>query len=150
MQLLSPAFDYGKAIPKKYTCQGAGISPPLIFKDVPKEAKSIALIMEDPDVPKNLREDGLWIHWIVYNLSPMITELAEGANIYAVQGLNTSGKACYEGPCPPDRQHRYYLSSYALDTILPAEENVTKDQLLEVMEGHIIDTAELMGTYDKS
>ncbi|SYX09349.1 hypothetical protein,putative kinase inhibitor protein,Phospholipid-binding protein,Raf kinase inhibitor-like protein, YbhB/YbcL family,Phosphatidylethanolamine-binding protein [Chlamydia poikilotherma] len=150
MQLLSPAFDYGKPIPKKYTCQGVNISPPLIFKDVSLEAKSIALIVEDPDVPKSLRADGLWTHWVVYNLSPTITELAEGASIFAVQGLNTSGKACYEGPCPPDRQHRYFFYCYALDTILPAEENVTRDQLLEVMENHVVDSAELMGTYEKS
>ncbi|WP_348663245.1 YbhB/YbcL family Raf kinase inhibitor-like protein [Chlamydia vaughanii] len=150
MQLLSPEFSYGQPIPRKYTCQGLDISPPLTFNEVPPEAQSLALLVEDPDVPKNLRADGLWIHWIVYNLSASITNLAEGANIFAVQGLNTSGKAGYQGPCPPDGKHRYFFYLYALGTILPEAENVTKDQLLEVMEGHILETAELMGTYEQS
>ncbi|WP_100934250.1 YbhB/YbcL family Raf kinase inhibitor-like protein [Candidatus Chlamydia corallus] len=150
MQLLSPAFAYGRPIPQKYTCQGAGISPPLTFIDVPDTAKSLALIVEDPDVPKEIRSDGLWIHWIVYNLSTTITDLAEGAEIFAVQGLNTSGKPVYEGPCPPDRQHRYFFTLFALNVVLPEEENVTWDQLYEAMENHIIEQAELMGTYEKS
>ncbi|AAD19015.1 hypothetical protein CpB0906 [Chlamydia pneumoniae TW-183] len=150
MQLLSPAFAYGAPIPKKYTCQGAGISPPLTFVDVPGAAQSLALIVEDPDVPKEIRSDGLWIHWIVYNLSTTITNLAEGAEIFAVQGLNTSGKPVYEGPCPPDKQHRYFFTLFALDVVLPEEENVTRDQLYEAMEFHIIEQAELMGTYEKS
>ncbi|SPN73989.1 hypothetical protein,putative kinase inhibitor protein,Phospholipid-binding protein,Raf kinase inhibitor-like protein, YbhB/YbcL family,Phosphatidylethanolamine-binding protein [Chlamydia serpentis] len=150
MQLLSPAFAYGRAIPKKYTCQGEGISPPLTFVDVPSAANSLALIVEDPDVPKEIRSDGLWIHWIVYNLSTTITNLAEGAEIFAVQGLNSSGKAAYEGPCPPDRQHRYFFTLFALDIVLPEEENVTRNQLYEAMEHHIIEQAELMGTYEKS
>lgn len=150
MQILSPVFSYGQPIPAKYTCQGVGISPPLIFEDVPAEAQSLALIMEDPDVPSNVREDGLWIHWIVYNLSPSISRLAEGAQIFAIQGLNTAGETVYQGPCPPDRKHRYYFYLYALNTILPEEDNVTKEQLLEVMEGKILATAELMGTYEQS
>lgn len=150
MQLLSPEFSYGQPIPRKYTCQGLDISPPLIFSEVPTETKSLALLVEDPDVPSHVRSDGLWIHWIVYNLSPSITNLAEGANIFAVQGLNTSGGACYQGPCPPDKKHRYFFYLYALDTILPEEENVMKEQLLEAMEGHVLETAELMGTYEKS
>ncbi|WP_407473232.1 YbhB/YbcL family Raf kinase inhibitor-like protein [Chlamydia pneumoniae] len=150
MQLLSPAFAYGAPIPKKYTCQGAGISPPLTFVDVPGAAQSLALIVEDPDVPKEIRSDGLWIHWIVYNLSTTITNLAEGAEIFAVQGLNTSGKPVYEGPCPPDKQHRYFFTLFALDVVLPEEENVTRDQLYEAMEFHIIEQAELVGTYEKS
>ncbi|ANG65954.1 YbhB/YbcL family Raf kinase inhibitor-like protein [Chlamydia gallinacea] len=150
MQLLSPEFSYGQPIPRKYTCQGLDISPPLIFSEVPSEAKSLALLVEDPDVPSYVRKDGLWIHWIVYNLSPSITNLAEGANIFAVQGLNTSGSVGYQGPCPPDKKHRYFFYLYALDVILPEEENVTKEQLLEVMEGHVLETAELMGTYEQS
>ncbi|EPP34507.1 hypothetical protein CP10139811_0612 [Chlamydia ibidis] len=150
MELLSPAFAYGHPIPRKYTCQGVEVSPPLTFVDVPSSAASLALIVEDPDVPKNIRPDGLWIHWVVYNLSPSITNLAEGANIFAIQGLNTSGKACYQGPCPPDKKHRYFFYLYALDTILPEAENVSRDQLLEIMEGHVVATAELMGVYEQS
>lgn len=150
MQILSPAFSYGQPIPTKYTCQGVGISPPLIFEDVPAEAQSLALIMEDPDVPSNVREDSLWIHWIVYNLSPSISHLAEGAQIFAIQGLNTAGETVYQGPCPPDKKHRYYFYLYALNTILPEEDKVTKEQLLEAMEGKILATAELMGTYEQS
>lgn len=150
MELKSPAFSYGQPIPSKYTCQGINVSPPLTFIDVPAEAKSLVLIVEDPDVPAHVREDGLWIHWLVYNLSPEIQNLAEAANIFAVQGLNTSGNAKYEGPCPPDRKHRYFFYLYALDTILPEEEGVTRDQLLEIIEDHILATAELMGTYEQS
>lgn len=150
MQLLSSAFSYGQPIPRKYSCQGLDISPPLSFQDIPVGAKSLALIVEDPDVPTSVREDGLWIHWIVYNLSVTITNLAEGAHIFAIQGLNTSGEARYQGPCPPDKKHRYFFYLHALDVILPEAENVKKEQLLEVMEGHILATAELMGTYEKS
>ncbi|ANH78674.1 YbhB/YbcL family Raf kinase inhibitor-like protein [Candidatus Chlamydia sanziniae] len=150
MQLLSPAFTFGHPIPKKYTCQGIEISPPLTFLDIPPQAQSLALIVEDPDVPKEIRSDGLWIHWVVYNLSTSISNLAEGADIFAVQGLNTSGKIGYQGPCPPDKQHRYFFILYALDTILPEEQNVTRNQLHEVMEGHVIAEAELMGTYQQS
>lgn len=106
MQLTSQAFSYGRPIPKKYSCQGVGISPPLSFSDVPREAKSLVLIVEDPDVPPSVREDGLWIHWIVYNLSPAVSNLAEGAQIFAVQGLNTAGEIGYCPPCPPDAKHR--------------------------------------------
>mgnify|MGYP003467094888 FL=1 len=150
MQLLSPAFAFGRPIPRKYTCQGLNISPPLTFEGVPPQAVSLALIVEDPDVPKEVRSDGLWIHWVVFNLSPNIVNLVEGATIYAMQGLNTSGKAEYQGPCPPDRQHRYFFTLYALDTLLPQEEEVTRDQLLEAMQDHIIAQAELMGTYEQS
>ncbi len=150
MELKSPSFSYGQPIPSKYTCQGINVSPPLTFIDVPAEAKSLVLIVEDPDVPAHVREDGLWIHWLVYNLSPEIQNLAEAANIFAVQGLNTAGNAKYEGPCPPDRKHRYFFYLYALDTILPEEEGVTRDQLLEIIEDHILATAELMGTYEQS
>lgn len=149
MELLSQAFSYGRPIPAKYTCQGVNISPPLTFEEIPEEAQSLALVVEDPDVPPDVREDGLWVHWVVYNLSPEIRHLAEGATIFAVQGVNTSGEAAYQGPCPPDKKHRYYFYLYALDVILPEEVGVTRDQLLEVMEGHIIATAELMGTYEK-
>ncbi|WP_201456371.1 YbhB/YbcL family Raf kinase inhibitor-like protein [Chlamydia sp. 17-3921] len=150
MQLLSSAFTFGRPIPKKYTCQGLDISPPLTFEGVPSQAVSLALIVEDPDVPKEIRSDGLWVHWVVFNLSPTIVNLAEGAVIYAMQGLNTSGKAIYQGPCPPDRQHRYYFNLYALDVVLPQEQDVTRDQLLEAMQNHIIEHAELMGTYEQS
>ena len=149
MQLSSQAFSYGRPIPKKYSCQGVGISPPLSFSGVPKEAKSLALIVEDTDVPAHVREDGLWVHWIVYNLSPMVANLAEGAQIFAVQGLNTAGEIGYCPPCPPDAKHRYYFYVYALDVVLPEEEGVTKEQLLEAMEGHVLATAELMGTYEQ-
>lgn len=149
MQLTSQAFSYGRPIPKKYSCQGVGISPPLSFSDVPREAKSLVLIVEDPDVPPSVREDGLWIHWIVYNLSPVVSNLAAGAQIFAVQGLNTAGEIGYCPPCPPDAKHRYYFYAYALDVVLSDEEGVTKEQLLEAMDGHIIATAELMGTYEK-
>lgn len=150
MKIISPAFEHGQSIPKAYTCDGKNISPPLTFVDVPPEAKSLALIVDDPDVPKNLRSDGLWIHWLVWDIPPSITEIPEGTKPPGVVGQNTSGTSGYTGPCPPDREHRYFFKLYALDTILTEAKIATKDDLEKAMNGrHVIETAELMGRYNR-
>lgn len=151
MKITSPVFAYGQSIPKKYTCQGLDISPPLTILDVPPGTKSLALIMEDPDVPPHIREDGLWVHWVVYNIPPTQHEAYEGTSDWGQFGVNTSGACQYQGPCPPDRMHRYFFHVFALDRTFdfPQDKIITRDLLLSAMEGHILDRAELMGVYEQ-
>ncbi|MFZ0564961.1 MAG: YbhB/YbcL family Raf kinase inhibitor-like protein, partial [Chlamydiales bacterium] len=138
MQLKSPVFEKGSTIPRKYTCQGIDVSPPLEIADVPAEAKSLALIMDDPDVPESVRKDGMWVHWVVYNIEPSIKGIEEGTQSLGTFGKNTGNQNRYMGPCPPDREHRYFFKLYALDTSLSLGSGATKEELLKAMEGHII------------
>lgn len=152
MKLTSSAFSDGETVPSKYSCDGDRfLSPPLEFKDVPKESKSLILIMEDPDVPKEIREDRLFVHWVLYNISPDTKTIDEGESVGMV-GLNTRGEARYTGPCPPSEyepsEHRYIFTLYALDTILDLEE-ATKESILQASQDHVLDTAVLMGRYKK-
>lgn len=145
----SPAFDHMDFIPKKYTCDGVGISPPLRFDNVPDTAVSLVLIMEDPDVPRNLRVDGMWDHWMVWNISPHVHEISEGETIEGIYGTTTSGTCAYVPPCPPDAEHRYFFTLYALDALLSLEEGATKDELCRVMNEHVIEQSTLIGVYCK-
>ncbi len=149
MQLTSPAFDDGGSIPERYTCDGDNASPPLLFWHVPADAKSLALIMEDPDVPHHVRKDGLWVHWVVWGLSPSTPGIEEGATPPGTVGVNTRGRNAYGGPCPPDGQHRYFFKLFALDTLPTLPITTSKKELLNAMDGHIIVAAELMGVYDR-
>lgn len=149
MELTSHAFVHEGKIPSKYTCDGADISPPLSISGVPEGTKSLALIMDDPDVPKNLREDGMWVHWVVYNIDPILPFIAEGEQPKGEAGTGTEGKQVYRGPAPPDREHRYFFKLYALDCKLPLLPGATKEQLLSAMEGHILAEATLMGRYER-
>jgi len=149
MKLTSPAFRHMSDIPKKYTCQGEDISPPLRIADVPKNARSLVLIMEDPDVPKYIREDGMWDHWIVFNIPPQTTEIPEAENPPGTPGRNTRGTNKYQGPCPPDRKHRYFFKLFALDVMLSLKEGSTKKEVESAMQGHILAQAELIGLYEK-
>lgn len=150
MKLESAAFEHEGVIPSKYTCDGENISPPLRIADVRGEVKSLALIMDDPDVPKNLRPDGMWDHWLVWNIPPETTEIPEGQKPAGVVGKNTGGSFGYRGPCPPDREHRYFFKLYALDTMLDlSPEMATKTDLEEAMEGHTLERTELMGRYNR-
>lgn len=150
MRLTSSAFTEGKPIPRRYSCQGENISPPLEIHSVPKHAKSLALIMDDPDVPPQVRTDRMWVHWLLYNIDPHLTTISENTPPPSTPGRNTDGTLTYMGPCPPDREHRYFFKLYALDTLLPLAAGATKEQLLQAMEGHILLQTELMGTYVKS
>lgn len=149
MKLTSTAFDYGATIPAKYTCDSDNINPPLRFDDVPGEAKSLVLILEDPDVPRNLRKDGMWDHWVVYDIPPDVREIAEHAEPPGVYGAGTSGSQKYQGPCPPDREHRYFFKLFALDAKLDLPPKSPKSRVQEVMKGHILAQAELMGRYSR-
>lgn len=144
MEILSPAFEESQPIPKKYSCEGENVSPPLNFGDIPVGTKSLALIVEDPDAP-----NGTFDHWVVWNLDP-VDELDEDTSIRMNQGENGFGVTEYKGPCPPaGKSHRYYFKVYALDMKLDLQDGASKDELLNAMEGHIIGNAKLMGTYKR-
>lgn len=149
MKLTSHAFKEGEKIPRKYTCQGVDISPPLEISGVPKGTKSLALIVDDPDVPVRIRKDGLWVHWVLFNIPPDTTKIEEGMAVGTV-GQNTGKENQYMGPCPPDREHRYFFKLYALNSMLKLPEGATKDELLHAMKEHVIAHVELMGRYEKS
>jgi len=149
LQITSPAFKNNSPIPMKYSCEGAGggVNPPLTFSGVPPAAKSLALIMEDPDVPKNLVPSGVFDHWLLWDLAVTTKGIGEGER--KTEGLNGMGKAGYIGPCPPDREHRYFFKLYALDTTLKGQKIGSKADLIASMQGHILEQAELVGTYNK-
>ncbi|MBI2102709.1 YbhB/YbcL family Raf kinase inhibitor-like protein [Candidatus Woesearchaeota archaeon] len=152
MKLTSPAFEANGEIPSKYTCDGSNISIPLTFEDVPKNAKSLVLIMDDPDIPEVAKRNfniDVWDHWIVFNIPAETTEIPEGKMRAGVLGKNTRGNNTYGGPCPPDREHRYFFKLYALDTMLNLKEGATKKDVEMAMEGHIVARAELMGRYER-
>ena len=144
----SPAFKEAGMIPAKYTCDGDNISPPLNWQQVPKGAKSFALISDDPDAPF-----GTWVHWVMWNIPaeanglpesvPAGKELPNGSK----QGVNDSRRNGYSGPCPPSGTHRYYFKIYALDTMLNLSADSTKQDLFEAMKGHILAEGSLMGKY---
>lgn len=148
--LIESIFKSQESIPSKYTCDGENISPPLRFSHVPPEAKSLVLIVDDPDAPK-----GIFDHWIVWNLPPDLKELSEDAPEFArlstppLQGLNGFAKSYYLGPCPPDGRHRYYFKLYALDSQLSLPEGSSKKEVEEAMQGHVLCQTELMGTYER-
>lgn len=147
MEITSPAFGQNQSIPKKFTCDGDNINPALEFSGLPKGALSLVLIMEDPDVPKNLRADGMWDHWVVYDMPPSTVEIRENSTPPGTIGINTGGKVAYGGPCPPDREHRYFFKLFALDQMLGLPAGATKQQVLDSMKGHVIGQSELVGRY---
>ncbi len=150
MKLESTVFEENELIPSLYTCDGRDVIPPLTISGVPQEAKSLTLIVNDPDVPTSVRMEGEWDHWIVWNIPPLTTTIPEGQNPAGNTGLNTAGTKGYMGPCPPDREHRYFFLLYALDTVLTLPDNASKEELLKSMEGHIIEKTVLMGRYERS
>ncbi len=150
MKLASSVFVHEGKIPSRYTCDGDNTNPPLTISDVPSEAKSLVLIMDDPDVPKEIREDGMWDHWVLFNLPANLREINEGEEPLGTRGKGTSGNLDYFGPCPPDREHRYFFKLYALDKELDLPEKATKQQVEHAMEGHVLVKAELIGRYERS
>jgi len=133
----SSAFADGAYIPEKYTCKGESISPALLLNDLPKDTKSIAIIVDDPDTPK-----GTFTHWLVWNL-PVVESITEGTRT-GVQGKNGKGENKYTGPCPPDGVHHYFFKVYALDDVLTLPEGSDKKALEKAMQGHTIASAQLM------
>ena len=150
MLIQSPAFEEGEAIPAIYTCDGEDISPPLEWAGVPEDTQSLVLIVDDPDAPDPAAPKMVWVHWLLYNLPAMATGLPEAVTALpagTLEGINDWQRTGYGGPCPPIGRHRYFFKLYALDTVLPDLAQPTKDQLLEAMQGHVIEEAVLMGTY---
>ncbi len=150
IKVSSSAFEPNGVIPAKYTCDGAGISPPLQWEGVPEETESIALICDDPDAPM-----GTFVHWVLYDMPADTKKLDENVPAdktlpnKAKQGITDFGKIGYGGPCPPSGTHRYYFKIYALDMQLGLEAGASKSQLLKAMEDHILGKGELMGKYKR-
>jgi len=145
MKITSDAFPHQGQIPSKYTCDGNNFSPGLEFSEVPAQAKSLVLICDDPDALAKT-----WVHWTVWNINPASTGIPEGSVPEgAVQGVTDFGEVGYGGPCPPGGTHRYFFKLYALDTVLKFPYQATKEDIEKEIEGHILDQAELIGTYSR-
>lgn len=150
--LSSAAFAHQGAIPSKYSCEGADLSPLLSWNGLPPDTKSLALIVDDPDAPDPAAPKMTWVHWVIYNVPPTAPGLPEGASALpagTLQGMNDWHRTGYGGPCPPIGRHRYFHKLYALDTVLPDLGRPTKVILEKAMKGHILGQAELVGTYQK-
>jgi len=145
IQITSSAFGQGSPIPEKYTCKGEGANPDLKISGVPTKAKSLVLIVDDPDAPA-----GLWTHWLLINIDPTTAEIAENSTpAGAVVGQNSSGTMKYEGPCPPSGTHRYYFRIYALDIKLNLPPSYKRQELDRAIEGRVLARGELMGKFSK-
>jgi Raf kinase inhibitor-like YbhB/YbcL family protein len=150
LEIRSPSFADGGAIPSPYTCDGRNGSPELDFSGVPGGAKSLALICDDPDAPS-----GLWVHWVIFDLPPSTAKLPESVPTNAkppaggVQGKNDFGKLGYGGPCPPSGTHRYEFKLYALDSELKLPAGASKAQVVAAMQGHVVAEAKLTGKYKR-
>lgn len=153
MILNSPSFAHIRAIPARHTCDGLNVSPPLAWAGVPAEAKSLALIVDDPDAPDPAHPKMTWVHWVLYNIPTSAVGLAEGIAIEEgsqsgiLQGLNDWQRTGYGGPCPPVGEHRYFFKLYALDAMLPDMKHPTKAALEKAMQGHVLARSELVGLY---
>ncbi len=152
MSITSTAFPHNGEIPTRYTCEGDDIAPPLSFNGVPKTAKSLALIVDDPDAPDPKAPKMTWVHWVLVGMPTSATALPEGGKPLPPgtrEGKTSWNRTAYGGPCPPIGRHRYFFKLYALDTDLGELKSPTKEQLESAMKGHIIAQAELIGTYQK-
>jgi Raf kinase inhibitor-like YbhB/YbcL family protein len=145
IQITSSAFKEGETIPAKYTCDGANVSPPLVWSGVPDGAKSLAVIADDPDAPV-----GTWVHWVLYDLPTGQNSLVEGVQGAGLQGINDFRKTGYGGPCPPrGKPHRYIFKLYALDSLANLKPGASKADLEKAMQGHILAQGQLMGRYGR-
>jgi Raf kinase inhibitor-like YbhB/YbcL family protein len=155
LSIKSDAFAPGGAVPSRYTCEGEDVSPPLAWSGVPAGTKSLALIVEGPDAPDPEAPKTTWVHWILYNLPPTATSLAEDAMRHGLPsgtlaGRNDWGRAGYGGPCPPIGRHRYFHRLFALDALLADLHQPRKAAIEKAMHGHILAEAALIGTYLKA
>ncbi len=142
MKVTSRAFSHNGVIPRKYTCQGEDVNPELVVEGVPQGAKSLSLIVDDPDAPGRT-----WVHWVVFDI-PVSAKIAENS-VPGKQGINDFRRKDWGGPCPPSGTHRYFFKVFALDTVLDLKEGIDKRSLEAAMKGHIVDQAELIGLYRK-
>lgn len=145
MKLVSPAFNDNDRIPPRYTCDGENINPPLMITGVPAGAKSLALIVDDPDAPS-----GDWVHWLLWNIKPDTVEIAENSVPMGItRGTTDFGKPGWGGPCPPSGVHHYQFKLYALDTVLSLPESARKADLEKAMNEHTLDSTMLVGLYQR-
>ena len=145
IQITSPAFTEGSLIPKKHSCDSEDVSPALAWTGVPQGAKSLALIMDDPDAPGRA-----FVHWVLFNIPANIDKLPEGSTGSGVPGTNNFRKAGYNGPCPPaNATHRYFFKLYALDTELKLSPGASKSDVENAMQGHILASGQLVGKYKR-
>ena len=154
LTITSTAFANNTEIPSSYTCEGKDVSPPLVWSGVPAGAKSLALIVDDPDAPDPAAPKMTWVHWVLYAIPPAATGLPEAVKPSALpagtlEGVNDWKRAGYGGPCPPIGRHRYFHKLYALATVLPDLGRPDKAALEKAMQGHILAQAVLLGTYQK-
>jgi Raf kinase inhibitor-like YbhB/YbcL family protein len=143
MKIASPDFKHNELIPKQFTCEGEDASPCLVMERIPPQAKSLALIVDDPDAPM-----GTWVHWVVYDM-PLVSRIEQNS-IPGKQGTNDFGRRNYGGPCPPSGTHRYVFKIYALDAMLDLKEGLSKKELEHSMQGHVLEKAELVGLYKRA
>jgi Raf kinase inhibitor-like YbhB/YbcL family protein len=152
MKIITQAFENGATIPVQYTCDGQDISPAIIWYDVPASAKSLALIVDDPDAPDPAAPKKTWVHWVLYNLPIESSGLPEAVSTLPTgtqEGVNDWQRTGYGGPCPPIGQHRYFFKLYALDAVLPDLKQPTKEQLEAAMQDHILEEDQLVGVYQR-
>ena len=152
--LSSPAFRQLGEIPRRHTCDGEDVSPPLAWGGAPPGTKSLALVVDDPDAPDPAAPKLVWVHWLLYDLPASASSLAEGLPAAHLppgtrEGLNDWKRTGWRGPCPPVGRHRYFHKLYALDIVLPDLHHPTRAALEKAMEGHVIARAELVGTYQR-
>ena len=150
-EITSTAFENKENIPEKYTCDGEDISPPLSWKSVPKNTKSLVLIVDDPDAPDPRNPRMTWVHWVIYDINPNLKGFKENVVLVknGVQGINDFKKTSYGGPCPPIGKHRYFFKLYALDTRLNLPGGKSKKEIEKAMKEHVLKEVELVGLYRK-
>lgn len=145
MTISSPTFENNRFIPSVYTCDGDNVNPPFKILETPQNAKSLVLIVDDPDAPS-----GAWVHWLLWNIDPATKEIAQNSvPSGAVEGTTSFGETGYGGPCPPSGTHRYFFKLYALDAILKLNQSAAKSELEKAMNGHILAEAQLVGLYGR-
>lgn len=151
LRITSPAFEPHAEIPARFTCEGADVSPPLAWSDVPAGTRSLALVVDDPDAPDPRAPKTVWVHWVLYDIPADASSIAEGQKPHgAREGSNDWNTPGWRGPCPPIGRHRYVHHLYALDTVLPDLHRPDARALRRAIEGHVLAEASLVGTYAKS
>jgi Raf kinase inhibitor-like YbhB/YbcL family protein len=140
MKLRCPAFQNDGLIPERFSCNNENINPSLLISNYPPQTKSFVLIVDDPDAPK-----GVWLHWLVYDIS--VREVIEQNSVPGKQGINDFGNLRYDGPCPGSGTHRYYFRLFALDSLLNLSDGMSREEIEDAMEHHILDVAEVCGLY---
>lgn len=152
LSLQSTAYGHGQTIPRRYTCDGENVSPPLEWSGVPQGARSLVLIIDDPDAPDPKAPRMTWVHWLLINIPPLANGLPEAAKEGDLPtgtraGLNSGKRRAYSGPCPPVGRHRYFHKLYALDTVLDTAVAPDVDEVKQAMEGHVLASVEFFATY---